>query len=52
MSAIDARHLELTYADGTEDVRDVSMDIPEGEFSGFPGVAVYYMVRATSSEAR
>ena len=37
MSAIDARHLALTYADGTEAVEDVSLDIPEGEFFGFLG---------------
>ncbi|MFC6725080.1 ABC transporter ATP-binding protein, partial [Halobium palmae] len=37
MSAIEARHLALTYADGTEAVRDVSLDIPEGEFFGFLG---------------
>jgi len=37
MSAIDAANLELTYADGTEAVRDVSLDIPEGEFFGFLG---------------
>ncbi len=37
MAAIDANHLELTYADGTEAVTDVSLDIPEGEFFGFLG---------------
>ncbi|GAA0650595.1 ABC transporter ATP-binding protein [Salarchaeum japonicum] len=37
MSAIDADHLALTYADGTEAVTDVSMDVPEGEFFGFLG---------------
>ncbi|MGB9966034.1 ATP-binding cassette domain-containing protein [Halobacterium hubeiense] len=37
MNAIDARHVELTYADGTEAVRDVSLEIPEGEFFGFLG---------------
>ena len=37
MSSIDARHLALTYADGTEAVGDVSLDIPEGEFFGFLG---------------
>ncbi|MEE6210789.1 ATP-binding cassette domain-containing protein [Salarchaeum sp. III] len=37
MSAIDADHLALTYADGTEAVTDVSLDVPEGEFFGFLG---------------
>ena len=37
VSAIDADHLKLTYADGTEAVEDVSIDIPEGEFFGFLG---------------
>ncbi|NHN58775.1 ATP-binding cassette domain-containing protein [Halorussus rarus] len=37
MNAIDAQHLALTYADGTEAVRDVSFSIPEGEFFGFLG---------------
>ncbi|MCG1002836.1 MULTISPECIES: ABC transporter ATP-binding protein [Halobacterium] len=37
MNAIDAQHVKLTYADGTEAVRDVSMEIPEGEFFGFLG---------------
>ncbi|MDS0295198.1 ATP-binding cassette domain-containing protein [Halogeometricum luteum] len=37
MSAIEARQLALTYADGTEAVEDVSLDIPEGEFFGFLG---------------
>ncbi len=37
MNAIDAQHVQLTYADGTEAVRDVSMEIPEGEFFGFLG---------------
>lgn len=37
MSAIDAEHLRLTYADGTEAVADVSLTIDEGEFFGFLG---------------
>jgi len=37
MDAIDARGVAVTYADGTEAVRDVSLDIPEGEFFGFLG---------------
>ena len=37
MNAIDVQHVQLTYADGTEAVRDVSMEIPEGEFFGFLG---------------
>ncbi|WP_313693913.1 ABC transporter ATP-binding protein [Halorarum halobium] len=37
MNAIDARNVELTYADGTEAVEDVTLEIPEGEFFGFLG---------------
>lgn len=37
MAAIDARHIGLTYADGTEAVTDVTLEIPEGEFFGFLG---------------
>lgn len=37
MTAIDARHIELTYLDGTQAVEDVTIDIPEGEFFGFLG---------------
>lgn len=37
MSAIKADHLKLTYADGTEAVKDVSLAIPQGEFFGFLG---------------
>lgn len=37
MSAIDAQHIALTYSDGTEAVKDVSLDIREGEFFGFLG---------------
>ncbi|WP_460919618.1 ATP-binding cassette domain-containing protein [Salinarchaeum chitinilyticum] len=37
MNAIDAQHLEVTYSDGTEAVRDVTLEIPEGEFFGFLG---------------
>jgi len=35
--AVDAEELSLTYADGTEAVRDVSLTIPRGEFFGFLG---------------
>ena len=35
--AVDAEGLSLTYADGTEAVRDVSLTIPRGEFFGFLG---------------
>lgn len=34
---IDAEGIEVTYSDGTEAVRDVSMTVPEGEFFGFLG---------------
>jgi len=37
MSAIDAAEVTLTYADGTEAVRGIDLDIPEGEFFGFLG---------------
>ncbi|MFC6961031.1 ABC transporter ATP-binding protein [Halocatena marina] len=37
MTAIDADHIELVYADGTAAVKDVSLEIPEGEFFGFLG---------------
>lgn len=37
MTAIDAQNVELTYADGTEAVRDVTLRVPEGEFFGFLG---------------
>ncbi|MFC6826095.1 ATP-binding cassette domain-containing protein [Halopelagius fulvigenes] len=37
MNAIDAQHVQLTYSDGTEAVRDVTLEIPEGEFFGFLG---------------
>ncbi|WP_407067140.1 ATP-binding cassette domain-containing protein [Haloterrigena salinisoli] len=36
-NAIDAHHVELTYADGTEAVTDLVLEIPEGEFFGFLG---------------
>ncbi|MFB6087386.1 MAG: ATP-binding cassette domain-containing protein [Haloarculaceae archaeon] len=36
-SAIEAEGVELTYADGTEAVRDVDLTVPEGEFFGFLG---------------
>jgi ABC-2 type transport system ATP-binding protein len=35
--AIATDGLEVTYADGTEAVRDVSLSVPEGEFFGFLG---------------
>ena len=35
--AIEAEDLELTYADGTEAVSNVSLAVPEGEFFGFLG---------------
>ncbi len=37
VNAIDAHDVELTYADGTRAVRDVSLEIPQGEFFGFLG---------------
>ncbi|MFB6165748.1 MAG: ATP-binding cassette domain-containing protein [Haloarculaceae archaeon] len=37
MNAIDATHVALTYADGTEAVTDVTLQVPEGEFFGFLG---------------
>ncbi|NEU56975.1 ABC transporter ATP-binding protein [Halorussus sp. MSC15.2] len=36
-SAIHTTNLNLTYGDGTEAVRDVSLDVPAGEFFGFLG---------------
>jgi len=36
-NAIDTRGLTLTYGDGTEAVRDVSLSVPAGEFFGFLG---------------
>jgi len=35
--SIKASHLQLTYSDGTEAVRDISLSVPEGEFFGFLG---------------
>jgi ABC-2 type transport system ATP-binding protein len=35
--AIDARNVAVTYSDGTEAVRDVTLQVPEGEFFGFLG---------------
>lgn len=35
--SIDARNVHLTYNDGTEAVRDISLKIPRGEFFGFLG---------------
>jgi len=37
MAAIEARGVEVVYADGTEAVRGVDLEIPEGEFFGFLG---------------
>lgn len=37
MAAIDARHIGLTYSDGTQAVKDVTLEVPEGEFFGFLG---------------
>jgi ABC-2 type transport system ATP-binding protein len=37
MNAIEAAGVELTYADGTEAVRGIDLDVPEGEFFGFLG---------------
>ena len=37
MSAIDADEVTLTYSDGTEAVRGIDIDVPEGEFFGFLG---------------
>ncbi|WP_232701666.1 ABC transporter ATP-binding protein [Halobacterium wangiae] len=37
VSAVDVEGLQLTYADGTEAVRNVDMTVPEGEFFGFLG---------------
>ncbi|PSQ54715.1 daunorubicin ABC transporter ATP-binding protein [Halobacteriales archaeon SW_12_67_38] len=37
MNAIDADEVTLTYSDGTEAVRGIDLDIPEGEFFGFLG---------------
>jgi ABC-2 type transport system ATP-binding protein len=36
-TAIEANSISLTYPDGTEAVRNVSLTIPEGEFFGFLG---------------
>ncbi|RRJ31571.1 ATP-binding cassette domain-containing protein [Halocatena pleomorpha] len=36
-NAIDAQHVELTYADGTEAVTDLTLTIPNGELFGFLG---------------
>jgi len=35
--AVDVEGLSLTYSDGTEAVRDLSLSIPRGEFFGFLG---------------
>jgi ABC-2 type transport system ATP-binding protein len=37
MNAIEASGVELTYSDGTEAVRGIDLDVPEGEFFGFLG---------------
>ena len=36
-AAIDARGVEVTYSDGTEAVRGIDLEVPEGEFFGFLG---------------
>ncbi|WP_096396096.1 ATP-binding cassette domain-containing protein [Halorubrum trapanicum] len=36
-AAIDAEGVELTYADGTEAVKEIDLTVPEGEFFGFLG---------------
>jgi ABC-2 type transport system ATP-binding protein len=36
-NAIEAKNVELTYADGTEAVRGIDMTVPRGEFFGFLG---------------
>ncbi|WP_247002012.1 ABC transporter ATP-binding protein [Halosolutus gelatinilyticus] len=36
-NAIAARNVELTYSDGTQAVRGIDLEIPEGEFFGFLG---------------
>jgi len=36
-AAIDADGVELTYSDGTEAVRGIDLEVPEGEFFGFLG---------------
>ncbi len=35
--SIDAKNVKLTYSDGTEAVRDISLKVPRGEFFGFLG---------------
>jgi ABC-2 type transport system ATP-binding protein len=37
VNAIDAEHVAVTYSDGTEAVRDVTITVPRGEFFGFLG---------------
>jgi len=37
MNTIEAENVALTYSDGTEAVRDVSLTVPEGEFFAFLG---------------
>ncbi len=37
MNAIEATDVVLTYSDGTEAVRGVTLDVPDGEFFGFLG---------------
>jgi len=36
-AAIDARDVEVTYSDGTEAVRGIDLEVPDGEFFGFLG---------------
>ena len=35
--AITATNVELTYSDGTQAVRDIDLEVPQGEFFGFLG---------------
>lgn len=35
--AVDARNVSLTYGDGTEALKNVSLEVPRGEFFGFLG---------------
>ena len=37
VNAIAARNVAVTYADGTEAVTDVTLEVPAGEFFGFLG---------------
>lgn len=35
--SIEAQNIDLTYSDGTEAVKDISLTVPKGEFFGFLG---------------